>query len=175
MVGLCGCGCGKPTNIAPQTRPEVGFIKGQPYRYLRGHSGHVKYDGSEYTETDRGYETACWIWPFGMDGKGYGRIRGGLAYQWFYARSGGVVPSGLQLDHLCKQRDCVNPDHLEPVTLQENVRRGRAAKLDPEKVREIRKAYRSGETTNLLGERYGVHAYTIWCVVTGRRWADVLD
>lgn len=42
-----------------------------------------------------------------------------LTYEWFI----GPIPDGLQIDHLCGQPSCVNPEHLEPVTLRENVQR----------------------------------------------------
>lgn len=43
---------------------------------------------------------------------------------WLWTALVGPIPSGLQLDHLCRTRHCVNPDHLEPVSQQENNRRG---------------------------------------------------
>lgn len=68
-------------------------------------------------------------WTASLDSKGYGQFnmsRGRLVrahrYSWEYFN--GPVPGSLQLDHLCRNRACVRPDHLEPVTNQENTRRG---------------------------------------------------
>ena len=59
---------------------------------------------------------------------GYGQFRVGtqrkLAHRVAYEWSLGEIPEGLDLDHLCRVRNCVNPSHLEPVTRQENLRRG---------------------------------------------------
>lgn len=74
----------------------------------------------------------CWKWIGAMWAKGYGRFtlpgtqRRIGAHVWGYERYVGPVPEGLELDHLCSNRWCVNPSHLEPVTHLENVRRGRA-------------------------------------------------
>jgi len=55
---------------------------------------------------------------------GYGRLSSGeYAHRVSYRQEVGPVPEGLELDHLCEQKSCVNPDHLEPVTHQENMRR----------------------------------------------------
>lgn len=71
--------------------------------------------------------SGCWLWA-GSTRDGYGRFlhdgRFVQAHRWSYERVIGAVPEGLQLDHLCRTRCCVNPAHLEPVTLEENVRRG---------------------------------------------------
>lgn len=69
----------------------------------------------------------CWLWTAGTE-DGYGRYglnqTSVLAHRLAYMELVGPVPAGLQLDHLCRVRACVNPAHLEPVTLRENVRRG---------------------------------------------------
>lgn len=72
----------------------------------------------------------CWIWMFGIRKDGYGRCSPGpgggsrLAHVRAWEQIKGPVPKGLVLDHLCRRRNCVNPSHLEPVTNEENVRRG---------------------------------------------------
>ena len=69
----------------------------------------------------------CWLWTKCCDRKGYGRVQlGGLllyAHRLSYEVFEGPIPEGLHLDHLCRVRHCVNPDHLEPVTCAENIRR----------------------------------------------------
>lgn len=71
---------------------------------------------------------ACWEWQGGKNWGGYGRFHTGgrqwQAHRWAYEHFVGPIPEGLQLDHLCRVRHCVNPAHLEPVTLTENLRRG---------------------------------------------------
>lgn len=71
----------------------------------------------------------CWIWTGTLDYKGYGRamyrnqpIR--FTHRIVWEMLVGPVPEGLELDHLCRVRACCNPDHLEPVTHAENMRRG---------------------------------------------------
>jgi hypothetical protein len=71
--------------------------------------------------------SGCWLWT-GATTTGYGVLKVDgkrwLAHRWSYEQLVGPVPVGLQLDHLCRVRRCVNPAHLEPVTLRENVLRG---------------------------------------------------
>jgi len=86
-------------------------------------------------------EEKCWVYPT-LDKDGYGRIHwreDGVrhtttAHRYFYEEFVGPVPEGMQLDHLCRNRGCCNPDHLEPVTGKENRRRGegRGGVLAPE-------------------------------------------
>ena len=70
----------------------------------------------------------CWEWTGGLATNGYGRIRFDgrvqAVHRIVYELLVGVIPEGLDLDHLCRNRKCVNPDHLEPVTRSENLRRG---------------------------------------------------
>lgn len=70
----------------------------------------------------------CWQWTDSLVTGGYGVFRVGTrsvgAHRWAWEHLVGPIPSGLQLDHLCRNHGCVNPDHLEPVTQLENGRRG---------------------------------------------------
>lgn len=70
----------------------------------------------------------CWLWTATKNNKGYGQFssrgRMMLAHRWAYELFVGAVPDGLELDHLCRERACVRPEHLEPVTRSENMRRG---------------------------------------------------
>ena len=71
--------------------------------------------------------TGCWLWLGGLNQKGYPQFkhqqRTWRAHRFMYERAKGPLPEGLTLDHLCRVRSCVNPDHLEPVTHAENCRR----------------------------------------------------
>src|SRR6185503_4302733 len=82
--------------------------------------------------------TGCWQWLRGSQGI-YGMLQGKGAHVLMYEKHIGTVPTGLVLDHKCKNTECVNPSHLEPVVQAINVQRGRLAKLTAEQVAEIRR------------------------------------
>ena len=75
-------------------------------------------------------KTGCWEWWAYRDREGYGRFRLDgktlLAHRVSYEMAKGKIPEVLQIDHLCRVRACVNPDHLETVTGKENLHRGEA-------------------------------------------------
>jgi hypothetical protein len=70
----------------------------------------------------------CWICSYAKDSSGYPQIsvdgRMKLVHRITYEAVNGLIPAGLQIDHLCRKRDCCNPAHLEAVTPRENVMRG---------------------------------------------------
>lgn len=79
-------------------------------------------------------EDSCWNWTATISGKtGYGNFNyyGVItkAHRVSYLLKYGEIPEGKQLDHLCRNRLCVNPYHLEPVTIGENIRRGKTTKV----------------------------------------------
>lgn len=75
----------------------------------------------------------CWIWTASLDGRGYGQIGTGVgkgvvkAYRWAWVDANGDVPEGLELDHLCRVKQCVRPGHLQPVTQRTNNLRSNSA------------------------------------------------
>lgn len=65
----------------------------------------------------------CWYWTGYLRSDGYGGYGVLSAYRVAYELLVGEVPDGLELDHVCRNHACINPDHLEPVTHQENMLR----------------------------------------------------
>lgn len=76
-------------------------------------------------------ESGCWLWQGARTRKGYGHIRSDdngplvAVHRVAYVAFVGAIPEGLEIDHLCRVRHCVNPAHLEAVDHATNVRRGR--------------------------------------------------
>lgn len=75
-------------------------------------------------------DDGCWQWLGGKKHHGYGHFytkeRRWNVHRFAYEHLVGPIPEGLELDHLCRNTSCVNPDHLEPVTTTENHRRANA-------------------------------------------------
>lgn len=170
--GYCQCGCGKQAPVAQRTDNAKGYVKGEPMRYCRGHANR---GAVHFIEEDRGFTTPCWIWQLSRTTDGYGHMSDGTgrqrpAHRVMWERQHGAIPAGLQLDHLCRVRACVNPDHLEPVTNATNTRRSNTAKLTSADVAEIRQAVEQGTTYTMLATRYGVCIATIGHIATGRNW-----
>lgn len=83
---------------------------------------------AEFAEREEHAAEVCWIWSGAITSAGYGNVkRGGRNFKahrllWTILR--GKLRARLVLDHLCRNRRCVNPYHLEPVTVRENTLRG---------------------------------------------------
>ena len=101
-------------------------------------------------------ETGCWNWTASL-ASGYGRLLvGGRlvgSHRFMYEQHVGPIPDGFQIDHLCRNPRCCNPNHLEAVTAKTNVNRGRKARLTDRQRSEIA---RSNEQIGVLARRYGV-------------------
>jgi hypothetical protein len=175
--GDCQCGCGEKAPIAKYNDAHKGLVRGRPRKYIAGHVHRL--NGPDYIEEDRGYETPCWVWQKTLDNYGYGLLSFGRkmrkgAHIVSWQNANGPVPPGLELDHLCRVRACVNPSHLEPVTRAENIRRGSRAKLTAEQVRELRALVGAGMTHRSAAARFDVHKSTVGHIVTRRSWKDIV-
>lgn len=111
---LCGCGCGERTSSPTR-------------EFLVGHRPKTPAEDRFWTKVDKSGD--CWLWAAHVDpGTGYGKFGIGgqmvLAHRYSLHISGVEIGEGLHVDHLCRVRRCVRPDHLEPVTQAENIRRG---------------------------------------------------
>lgn len=174
--GECQCGCGGKTEISKATDKAWGYVKGRPRHYIRSHQ--CRLSPHEYLEADGGYKTPCWIWQRSTS-QGYGQMwhNGSThplrAHRVIYERHKGPIPEGLNLDHLCRVRPCVNPDHLEPVTQAENVRRGLNSKLTDAEVRVIRSLREKGWTYAALSKLFCVAGETCRCICERLTWADL--
>lgn len=120
----------------------------------------------------------CWNWKGALTRDGYARSTRGAdgrqhnRYRIEFERAKGPIAAGMQLDHLCRNRRCINPAHLEPVTAGENSRRGVAAKLTRVQVEAIRLRLSNGERPTDLAREFGVGQPAISNISSGRSWRD---
>jgi hypothetical protein len=130
-------------------------------------------------------QTGCWVWNGPFNYAGYARLkyqnRTLAAYRWFYERAKGKIPDGLAIDHLCCNKNCVNPDHLEAVTHAENKRRWARHKVPDDVVRYLRSvdvwsgrgcppAGLKQKTFSELAREVGVSYVTVQAIIRGQPW-----
>jgi len=115
----------------------------------------------------------CWLWQYALNKDGYGVMQKDNktynTHKWMYEQFKGKVPHGTELDHLCKNPSCINPEHLEPVSHAVNCRRGKNTKLTPDDIKGIRKMA-SNYTHQEIADKYKVSRQTISFILAGERW-----
>jgi hypothetical protein len=119
----------------------------------------------------------CVPWSGTINKEGYGHVYvgckpgsvsiTGLAHRVIYERAKGPIPDGLCIDHLCRNRACVNPEHMEPVTIGENTRRGDLAKLTWDDAKTIR---RCGGGVRATARRYGIDHSVVSRIRAKKAW-----
>ena len=146
------------------------------YQRLRNHGDSQVKKNARLTplwERIQNYEpepnTGCWIWRGACDSSGYAQTFGGGRYlkvhRVMFEAHRGPIPSGLQLDHLCRVRCCINPAHLEPVTPRENTMRGQTiTAANARKTRCAQGHQFSPENTRIAKNGQRV------CIECSRRW-----
>lgn len=179
--GLCMCGCGGTTPVSHRTDSRKQYVRGEHTRFCAYHHPPATPPPSPPIRSVRltdvhVTDTGCWIWQGRVDRSGYGALkfrgRSMAAHRFYYEQLKGPIPEGLQIDHLCSVRLCVNPEHLEAVSGVENVRRSSVAKLSMAVALEIRMRAVAGEALESIARLYGVTASNVGCVVRGRTWRE---
>jgi hypothetical protein len=148
---FCECGCGERTTIIKWSNASRGLVRGEHHRFVAGHGSRAttlekrkrrslgQTRGKTFAErfwarVDRRGPDECWPWLGNVNRQGYGTVHTGSrvdgnvktkqAHRVAYELTNGPIPEGLEPDHLCRNRACQNPAHLEAVTHRENTRRG---------------------------------------------------
>ena len=124
--------------------------------------------------------SGCWEWAGFVSPKtGYGKKQFDgktlLAHRWVYQIFNGHIQEGKVIDHLCGNRKCVNPNHLEVVSQTENCRRGNGTKLSPLQASAIKSALlnKPNNSQQKLAARYGVSGVLITDIKNGKAWSDI--
>lgn len=162
--GVCQCGCGQRTRIAKYTRSSAGWKRGMPIRFVMNHDKRKL--GPKW-KVDK--ETGCWNWLGFINRKGYGTLNGRMAHKVLWEKKNGPTPEGHTIDHTCRNRRCVNLDHLEAVPHKVNCHRGAQTILQDIDIPRIAEMWNAGATAKAIGELFGLARGTVEAIVCGRQ------
>lgn len=190
--GLCRCGCGQQTPIAPRNRPERGWIKGEPRPFIKGHHRPKYATLADYfwTYCTRGNPSECWVWTGATTEGGYGvmNYRGKMYYAhrvaWELENKRPLPPKKFGC-HECDNPGCPNPHHVWPGGVKENAEdmvskdrqargeRNGHAKLMPTDIAAIRQRAETGEMFKTIALDFGCKGSYIGQIVRYERWAHL--
>ena len=136
------------------------------YYYTLNHITRIQFLEDYYDINESG----CWIFNKYVTRYGYGRICHEHAHRYFYKIYKGKIPEGLTIDHLCKNKLCVNPEHLEVVSIKENKQRA-SVNHKSGKIELIREMYLTGKYCQYeLAKIFNFNQGFISQIVTNKRW-----
>ena len=198
---LCECGCGNPAPIASQSDSKRGWIKNQPIRFIQGHYARSlpkePLESKFWSRVDKNGPVpahcpdlgACWLWTGILspeEKRGFLKIsdkrKQAAHVSWFVHK--GEWPK-LLICHRCDNPTCVRFEHLFEGTQSDNMRDAAAknrrpfgktclsAKLDEDRVRDIRRESASGASIQNLAIKYGINWVTVQKILTRKTWRRV--
>lgn len=170
--GYCHCGCGQRTPLVKSSCARMGYKRGQPYKYC---SGHNRQRAQPFYVVDG--ITRCWIWQRAKTRTGYGKMaedgHDEYAHRVFYKRYKGSIPAGYDIDHLCRNTSCVNPEHLEAVPHAINNRRGVKALINIDIARQMRAIHQTaGLNARQIASQSGVSRALVVGVLLNYTWRE---
>ncbi len=122
-------------------------------------------------------QTECWIWKQYISPKGYGQLtykqKVYRAHRFFWLQYNGSLPNWNKrevLDHLCKNKLCVNPSHLESTTVSINTRRGKSAKLNSKDIDKIKLLKSNGKRQIDIAKIFNINQCHVSRIVNSLRW-----
>ena len=192
---LCDCGCGQQTPLARQTDRTRGWIKGQPIRYIVGHSGGPRarpVADRFWDYVTQGAKDDCWLWKGYRNDRGYGCLYVGghkghivhsnrLAWELHF----GPIPDGMGVLHRCDNPPCCNPHHLflgtDADNVADKVKKSRQARgehngqatLTTEIVLRIRKLHADGTRPAAIARLLKIPDGTIRAIINRTRWGHI--
>lgn len=118
----------------------------------------------------------CWEYQMGIHKKtGYGAYhldrKPLLAHRYYYEKANGKIRKGLVIDHLCRNRACVNPTHMRAVEQKENVRNKINNKLTYKDINNIKYLSNKGNTHRKIAKIYNINPCHVSRILSGLRWA----
>ena len=122
-------------------------------------------------------ETGCWNWNLHCGQNGYGIIwfegKNRYFHRISYQLYVGEIPDGMTIDHLCRNRRCANPDHMEVVSIQVNSQRRVNTKLSPSDIPKIRVLLAQGVRQREIASDFGTTQSNISLIKRGVNWDNV--
>lgn len=185
--GLCHCGCGERTKVAPQSSTKWGYVRGKPMRFIYNHYNRV--NGISHLDwlikaVKTHDSNECLLWPFSIQSQGYGTChvngRHMYAHRYAFFIANGHLPNPCAC-HTCDVRACINPRHLFEGTIADNSndasRKLRLpTKTTPEIVAAMRRDYvprLPGRSGHALARKYGLSQATVAAILRREIWKFV--